>query len=204
MHESCAHTTILTLRRFRDATGPPRRTFAVYPAPWTWLENQCDEIVFRMQEPGRESPDRLHPLFVYGPRVVAEKSGSDVGVFRLFHPKLDPAQDPMPQFDTSGMYFLISSTLMCEEHALALCRFPRLHPAPPPLTTERDGRGESQCFTMHIPTRPLCCLFLGFALSAAEGRRGRSILRACRPAFCTAHDKHLDLSRQCPQISKKI
>ena len=84
------------------------RTFAVFPDAWVWIENLCDEIAMSMREPAHEG------FFSFGPRGVAEFSGQDLGVFRTFHPGLDPATDAIPKADTSTVYYMISSTLMYE------------------------------------------------------------------------------------------
>ena len=99
------------LTRLDCVLSPPYRmvvgrTFAIYPGMWIWLENQCDLLTFVMREPAHEG------IFTFGPRPVAEFSGQDLGVFRMFHPQLNPRDDFIPEADAAGMYYLISSTLM--------------------------------------------------------------------------------------------
>ena len=84
------------------------RTFAIYPGAWVWMENECDAMTFVMREPAHSG------VFVFGPRPVADESGQDLGVFRTFHPMLDPETATIPAGDSSGIYYLISSTLMYE------------------------------------------------------------------------------------------
>ena len=108
LQHTFAHSFVLNSPRsidlpYRMVVG---RSFAIYPGAWIWLENQCDSLTFVMREPAEEG------IFTFGPRPVAEKSGQDLGVFRMFHPRLNPRDDVIPKADAAGMYYLISSTLM--------------------------------------------------------------------------------------------
>lgn len=83
------------------------RTFAIFPDAWRWLENQCEWYTSHMKQMADEG------IFVYKPREIAEKSGQDLGVFKVFHPKLKEAQN-IPEIDDKALYMLISGTLIFE------------------------------------------------------------------------------------------
>jgi len=53
-------------------------------------------------------------VFAYRTRDIAEHSGQDLGVFRTFHPTLDPATDDLPATDNEALYYLISGTVVFE------------------------------------------------------------------------------------------
>merc|ERR1712127_15708 len=84
------------------------RTFAIFPGAWLWLEHQCEWLVSMLDQ----MDDR--GLFSYRVRDIAEKSKQDLGVFKAFHPTLDPSRDKIPKTDNEALYYLISGTVVFE------------------------------------------------------------------------------------------
>jgi hypothetical protein len=83
------------------------RTFCILPKVWLWIESQSDYMTSFLKEPADEG------LFQYRPRRSA-KCGQDLGIFRIFHPRLDDDATDIPEFDYNAMYLLLSETLVFE------------------------------------------------------------------------------------------
>jgi hypothetical protein len=83
------------------------RTFAILPKVWVWIETQSDYMTSFLEEQDETG------LFSWRVRRAAG-CGEDLGIFRIFHPKLKDNTKKVPEFDYEAMYLLLSETLIFE------------------------------------------------------------------------------------------